>query len=62
MKVEKCKKNEKELLVSYIDEFWQKSHILVKNQDLFKWQHLNKSFYNFYIFTKKHFNLFLCRH
>ena len=33
MKVEKCKINDKELLVSYIDEFWQKNHILVKNQD-----------------------------
>ncbi len=53
MKVEKCKKNEKELLVSYINEFWQKNHILVKNQDLFKWQHLNKSFYNFYVFKKE---------
>ena len=36
MKVEKCKKNDKELLVSYIHEFWQKNHILVKNQDLLK--------------------------
>ena len=31
MKVEKCKKNDKELLVSYIEEFWQKNYILVKN-------------------------------
>ena len=53
MKVEKCKKNDRELLVSYINKFWQKSHILVKNQDLLKWQHLNKSFYNFYVFKKE---------
>ena len=53
MKVEKCKISDKELLVSYIDQFWQKNHILVKNQDLLDWQHLNNSFYNFYVFKNQ---------
>ena len=53
MKIEKCKTIDKELLVSYIDNFWQKNHILVKNQDLFNWQHLNNSFYNFYVFKNE---------
>ena len=50
MKIEKCKTIDKELLVSYIDNFWQRNHILVRNEDLFNWQHLDNSFYNFYIF------------
>jgi len=53
VKIEKCKIIDKRLLVSYIDEYWQKNHILVKNQDLFNWQHLNNLFYNFYIFLNK---------
>ena len=53
MKIEKCKKIDKESLVSYIDQFWQKNHILVINQDLFNWQHLNNSFYNFYVFKSE---------
>ena len=50
MKIEKCKIIDKQLLVSYINDYWQQNHILVKNQDLLNWQHLNNSFYNFYVF------------
>ena len=53
MIIEKCKIIDKELLVSYINDFWQKNHVLVKNQDLFNWQHLNNSFYNFYVFKNE---------
>ena len=42
MKIEKCKIIDKELLLTYIDQFWQKNHILVKNKDLFNWQHQDK--------------------
>ena len=53
MKIEKCKIIDKELLLTYIDQFWQKNHILVKNKDLFNWQHQDKLFCNFYVFKNE---------
>lgn len=50
MKIEKCKKNDESLLITYINEYWKENHVLVRNNDLMKWQHLDNDFYNFYIF------------
>lgn len=49
MIIEKCKKEDCELLVTYINNYWQKDHILARRHDLLEWQHLNKSYFNFYV-------------
>jgi hypothetical protein len=50
MKIEKCKKSEENLLLTYINKYWKKNHVLVRKNDLMKWQHLDQDFYNFYTF------------
>lgn len=42
-----CKKDKVDELVGFIDKFWKKNHIFVKNRKLFDWQHKSKDSYNF---------------
>lgn len=48
-----CNLDELEKLLTFIDEYWQKGHILTKSKELLNWQHLdkNKNCYNFVIAT-----------
>ena len=48
-----CSIDELEKLLSFIDEYWQKGHILTKSKELLNWQHFdrNNQCYNFVIAT-----------
>lgn len=42
-----CKKDKVEELIGFIDKFWKKDHIFVRNRKLFDWQHKSNDSYNF---------------
>lgn len=49
-----CDLNEIDDVVSFIDNYWKRGHILVKSRELMDWQHLDK--------LNKRYNFVLARH
>ena len=47
VKFEICSRDKVADLLDFIDTFWKKDHIFVKNRNLFNWQHKNGESYNF---------------
>lgn len=50
MKIEICKKEDREKLVEFLRKYWKEDHILVKDPEFLEWQHGNEEGgLNFYI-------------
>lgn len=47
VKFEICNGDKVEELIDFIDKFWKKGHIFVKNRKFFDWQHKSGESYNF---------------
>lgn len=49
IKIELCSFSDVEKLIYFIDNYWKKNHIFVRDRELFDWQHKGSSYYNFVI-------------
>ncbi len=48
MEIRKVKKEEYQMLVSFLKKYWKSNHALVKSKQLMDFQHLDGDYYNFY--------------